>query len=102
MRKLIAQRHVIRQNMLSIIGICLVCYFSYHALLGERSYIGLVSLEKQISALSTQNEALQTERIALENKVVKLRPGSVDRDLLEERAQYVLGYYQPDTEIIIN
>lgn len=101
MKKLIAQRYVIRQNWLAIIGVCLFCYFSYHAVLGERSYIGLMSLERKIERVSANYEALHEERTALESKVVRLRPGSLDRDLLEERARYVLGYYRPDETVIL-
>ncbi len=101
MRKLIAQRYVIKQNMLAIIGVCLFCYFSYHALLGERSYIRLISLEKQTTKTSLIYKDLHTQRSALEEKVVGLRPGSLDKDLLEERARYVLGYHHPDEKIIL-
>ncbi len=102
MKKLIAQRYVIRQNWLAIMGFCLLCYFSYHALLGERSYIRLMSLERQITKVSATYDGLNGERAALEQRVVRLRPGSLDRDLLEERARYVLGLYRSDEEIILN
>ena len=101
MKRLIEQRYVIKQNLLAIIGFCLFCYFSYHAVLGERSYIQLMSLERQITKTSAVYEGLHGERTALETKVVKLRPNSIDRDLLEERARYVLGYAHPDDKIIL-
>lgn len=102
MRKLIAQRYLIRQNLLAIIGICLCAYFSYHALFGNRSYIRLVGLESRIEALSQKRDELTVHRVALHDKVVMLRPGSVDRDLLEERARYVLGYKMAGEITIIN
>ena len=70
-------------------------YFSYHAVFGNRSYIRLASLESQIETLSDKRDELAAQRTGLEDKVVMLRPGSVDRDLLEERARYVLGYHMP-------
>lgn len=102
MKKLIAQRYVIRQNWLAIMGFCLFCYFSYHALLGERSYIRLMSLERQITKVSATYDGLSDERVVLEEKVVRLRPGSLDRDLLEERVRYVLGFYRPEEKVILN
>ena len=36
-------------------------------------------------------DGLQVQRGAIEEDVVMLRPGSIDRDLLEERARVVLG-----------
>lgn len=101
MKKLIEQRYILRQNLLTIIGFCLFCYFSYHAALGERSYIGLISLERQVAKVSEQHEHLKTEREALEKKVTMLRPGSIDRDLLEERARYILGYGYENERIIL-
>jgi cell division protein FtsB len=101
MRKLLAQRYTIRQNLLAIIGFCLCFYFAYHALLGERSYIRLMKLERQIVRVSATYENLHEQRVALDDKVVRLRPGSLDRDLLEERVHYVLGYYHPDDKVIL-
>ena len=102
MRKLIEQRHVIRQNLLGIIAFSLFCYFSYHAVMGERSYLRLLSLQSQIEHLSADYKELREERMALENRVKKMRPGSLDRDLLEERVRIVLGYYHPDERIFID
>jgi len=102
MRKLIAQHRVIRQNWFVILGFCLFCYFSYHALLGERSYIRLMSLERQITKVSATYDGLHEDRQALESKVVKLRPDSLDKDLLEERVRYVLGFYRQDEQVILN
>lgn len=101
MKKLIAQRYVVRQNLLAIIGFILCCYFGYHAVLGQRSYIRLLSLERQISETTTTADHLTAERIALEGRVKMLRPGSIDRDLLEERARYVLGYSYDNERIVI-
>lgn len=100
MNKLIAHRYVIRQNWLAIMGFCLFCYFSYHAVLGERSYIRLMSLEREIAKISLTYDKRHEERSALEAKVVRMRPDTLDKDLLEERVHYVLGYYHPDTKTV--
>ena len=101
MRKIFTHRFLLSRNWLGIVGICLLCYFSYHALLGERSYIRLMSLERKTEKVSFVYHDLRTERMALENKVAKLRPGSLDKDLLEERVHHVLGYYHPDETVIL-
>mgnify|MGYP002366083543 CR=1 FL=1 len=51
-----------------------------------------LSLKKSVVELAEQSVQLQTEHLALETRVAKLRAGSIDRDLLEERARIVLGY----------
>ena len=101
MRRLIERRYVIRGNLLVIIGVTLALYFSYHIGFGERSYLRLMALENAETNLSAQYDQLHAQRVALEEKVVRLRPGSLDPDLLEERARYVLGYVRPDEKVIL-
>lgn len=101
MNRLLAHRYVLRKNLISLIGVCLCFYFIYHAVQGNRSVIRLTSLNKSIATMSQKYDSLQAERIALETKVKMLRPGSVNRDLLEERARLVLGYKHPDEVIIL-
>ena len=101
MKRLIEQRYVVRRNILSIIGGCLCVYFSWHVIAGERSILRLMSLERQIAKAETQIETTRHARETLEARVIKLRPGSIDPDLLEERARIVLGYTRPDEHIVI-
>ncbi len=101
MGRLIDQRYLIRHNFPAIIGFCLFLYFTYHIGFGERSILRLMMLERQTATVSQQYDRLHEERLALESKVVRLRPGSIDPDLLEERARYVLGYTLPGEQVII-
>lgn len=101
MKKLLQQRYVVKHNFVAIIGFCLCFYFSYHVVSGERSYLRLVSIEHSVERLSHQYDDLSEQRHALENKVVMLRPGSIDPDLLEERARVVLGYQHPDELVVM-
>jgi cell division protein FtsB len=102
MKRLISQRHVVKQNILSLIGFCLVCYFGYHTVMGERSIMRLMTLDRQLAKATETYDRNHAARVALEDKVSRLRPGSIDPDLLEERAHYVLGYTRPDEQIILN
>lgn len=101
MKRLIEQRYVVRQNFLTIIGLCLCVYFSYHIGMGERSAFRLMSLERSIDKTNAEFEATRAKRNLLEARVTKLRPGSIDPDLLEERARTVLGYARPDEHVVI-
>lgn len=102
MKAFLVNRHFLRQHWLSIVGFSLLSYFMYHALLGERSYVRLLKLERDVAEISSVYEENHHQRLALESRVIKLRPGSIDRDLLEERAHYVLGYYHPDEQVFLN
>lgn len=101
MKRLIEKRYILRKNMMAVIGICLSFYFSYHLVAGQRGYFRLMSLERQITEVTMQHEAVKAKREAIEKKVVMMRPGSIDRDLLEERIRYVLGYRYADELILL-
>lgn len=100
MRRLIEQRYAIRRNLPVIVGLILAFYFSYHIGFGERSYWRLRTLETSVEHLSVDYGQLNSERLALEGRVSRLRPGSLDPDMLEERARYVLGYVRVDETVI--
>ena len=101
MKRLIEQRYVVRQNLIPVIGICLSVYFCYHLVAGERSYLRLVSLNAQVADTNQELVLASADRELLERKVVMMRPGSVDRDLLEEQARKVLGFHYKDEKVLI-
>jgi cell division protein FtsB len=101
MKRLIEQRYVVRQNILTIIGLCLCVYFTYHVVMGERSKFRYGSLENAITRTTSEYEHTRAKREQLEARVIKLRPGSIDPDLLEERARIVLGFARDDEHVVI-
>lgn len=101
MKRLIQKRYIFRRNMLAIIGLCLSFYFCYHLIAGQRGYFRLISLESQAASVSAEYNTLKSERETVEKRVVMMRPGSIDRDLLEERARHVLGYRYKDEMILL-
>ncbi len=84
-----------------MIGICLCVYFSYHLILGNRSYQQHLSLKSTISQQELVLSSLQSRRYGVETKVKMMRPGSVDYDLLSERIRHVLGYKFADEAVIL-
>lgn len=101
MKRLIEQRYLVRHNILTIIGLGLTVYFAWHIVAGERSMFRLVSVNRMIEKVAVDYDSEHAQREQLEAKVVKLRPGSIDPDLLEERARTVLGYARADEHIVI-
>lgn len=101
MKRLIDRKYVVRQNLIAVIGVCLSFYFCYHLVAGERSYLRLVSLDRQIEATQEEYHVASAERETLEQKVVMMRPGNVNRDLLEEQARKVLGFHYKDEKVLI-
>ena len=84
----------------TLLGVCAVVYFGYHALQGERGVMTLLQLERRVDQAAVDLRAVEAERDALERNVQLMRPTSLDRDMLEERARVVLNYTRPD-EIVI-
>lgn len=87
--------------MIAVLGVCLSFYFCYHLIAGERSYLRLVSLDHQTETTMQQYRLAAAERSALEQKVMMMRPGSVNRDLLEEQSRKVLGFHYKDEKVLI-
>lgn len=91
-----------RKNILTLVGMSLCFYFSYHLLQGQRSYVRYLALQNSIGGLTQESRALQENRLALETRVSMLRSGSIDKDLLEERARIVLGYrHEGEKDILV-
>jgi cell division protein FtsB len=93
--------NIFRRNILAVIGLCLSFYFCYHLIAGQRGYIRMLSLNNQIERAEDSYAKLIDEREAIEKHVVMMRPGSIDRDLLEERARHVLGFRHKDELVIL-
>lgn len=102
MKRLIAQRYTIRRNFVALICACLSVYFIGNALFGERSSFRLIVLNNEIVQTGQEVANLKAQRLALESKVKKLRPGSLDPDMLEERARFVLGFNYASEQILLN
>jgi cell division protein FtsB len=87
--------------LMPFISILIVIYFTYHVFQGDRGVIALLRLQKNVSQLESERNNLIETKEHLEKNVYLLRPDSLDRDLLEERARAVLNFAYP-SEIIIN
>jgi len=92
MKKLLEHRYLVRKNIVTLVGIGLFVYFSYHLMQGERSLMRYLALQKSVSNLELKSFELSHEQEQLEKKVSMMRPGSINKDMLEERARIVLGF----------
>lgn len=88
-------------KLIPVIGFSLCFYFMWPLLQGERSYVRLMTLHHEMAATSGLLAQVRAERLALEKRVVGLRPGSIDRDLLDERARVMLGYRRAEERIVL-
>ena len=79
---------------------CMVVYFGFHAMQGERGFLAYVQLNKELTEAKLQAGEIAGRREALEMKVTGLRPESLDLDLLDERARLLLNYGQATDGVV--
>jgi cell division protein FtsB len=79
----------------------LAIYFGYHAVVGSRGLLAWRQLNHDIEATQQDLAALHAERRALEAKVRRLRPDSLDPDLIDELARRRLSLAGPLDVIIL-
>ncbi len=99
-------RNDIRQRVSQVLGplagAALIAYFGYHAVQGDRGLIAWWNLRQEIEKTDYELAAVTAQRKRLEHRVSLLRPESLDRDMLEERARAMLGVVHQDDLIVPN
>jgi len=83
------------------LGTAMIVYIAYHAVQGERGLIAFWQLHRQVTQAELIHQGLTAEKGILENRVKLLNPNSLDRDMLEERVRFMLGYSRPDETILL-
>jgi cell division protein FtsB len=89
-----------RQVLGPLMGAAMMVYFGYHAVQGDRGLIAWWNLRYELEKTEADLERVTVQKQALENRVALLRPQSLDRDMLEERARLMLGAVHTDDLII--
>ena len=84
-----------------VLAACVVAYFGYHALHGERGVPAWRELKVDLAQARAAEARLGQDRAQLARRVGLLRPDSLDPDLLEERANLLLGYSHGDDLVIL-
>jgi cell division protein FtsB len=83
-----------------VLGFCVVGYFAYHSVEGDRGLVAYLRLNEQITLAKAQLAEVASERKALEQRVSLLRPNRLDPDMLDERARLLLNLARPDEVVI--
>ncbi len=85
-------RRRLRHILSPLLGALITVYFGYHALTGERSIVSYWRLTQEVDEARAKLAVMKGERERLEHRVALLRPGTIDPDMLDERARWALGY----------
>jgi len=89
------------QTILSVLAACIVAYFIYHTIQGDRGWLEMLRLKNQVNTAQNDLLRLQKERRDLDHRVHLLRSDSLDPDLLDEQSRKTLGYTKPDEIVIL-
>ncbi len=82
------------------LGVALIVYFAFHLVHGDRGLVAWRDLTQKIEDTEAMARQVATERAAIERRVALLRPDSLDRDMLDERARNLLNLAHPDDLVI--
>ncbi|WP_241503796.1 FtsB family cell division protein [Ferruginivarius sediminum] len=89
-----------RQVAPQVIAVCLVGYFVFHAVQGERGLLAYLRLQQDLAQAKAVQSELAAQRKEMEHRVSLLRPDSLDPDMLEEQARHVLNFARPNEVVI--
>lgn len=81
-----------RQILPPVLAACVMGYFAYHSIQGERGFLALQQVKRDLAEARIKEAELAAERARLERRVKLLRPDGLDPDLLSERARLLLNY----------
>ena len=83
-----------------MICVTLSAYFIYHSLNGRFGLTSFKETNAKTRILKNELAALRKEREQLSARVKLLKPGSIEKDMLDEQARYYLDLIHED-EIVI-
>ena len=79
-----------------------MAYFAFHALHGDRGLFAWARYQQRIGDAERALARLKAERRVLEHRVRLLHPGSLDPDMLDERARLMLSYGRGDEIVFVH
>ncbi len=90
----------VRSILGPLFGLCLVAYFTFHLINGERGLIAWIQVRQYIDVAKDIHTDLAAQRRKIEHRIGLMRNESLDPDLLDEQARFMLNLGRPD-EIVI-
>jgi len=94
-----ARFKITRKKIFNIITIFMLLYFVFHSIYGSRGIIAYFKLQAELESSHKKLDQLRAERLEIENRTKLLRPGSLDRDMLDEKTRNVLGLSSPKEKV---
>ncbi|CAN7521303.1 FtsB family cell division protein [Pararhizobium sp. LjRoot238] len=86
--------------VMPLIAVAFLSYFGYHSIHGEFGLKATEKFDRQRVERQTRLDELTEQRKTLEKEVALLSDGSLERDMLDEKARFGLNMSRAD-EIVI-
>lgn len=93
-------RYRFKQIITPVIGVCVIGYFAYHSIQGDRGVLAYLRLNIEVSKAEATLAGLKREHQDLSKKVAHLHPDSLDADMLDEMARNTLNLVEKN-EIVV-
>jgi cell division protein FtsB len=88
-----------KRTAINAVILLMLMYFIFHAIYGSRGIVAYFRLQSELEDSHQKLATLRAERLEIENKTKLLRPGSLDKDMLDETTRDVLGVSSSEEEI---
>ncbi|MHB0950380.1 MAG: FtsB family cell division protein [Allorhizobium sp.] len=88
--------------VLPVVTVAFLSYFGYHSIHGDYGLIAAQDFEKLRFKRSAELAELVSRREKLERQVELMSDGSLERDMIDEKARYQLNVSRPDEIVIFN
>ncbi|WP_188259642.1 FtsB family cell division protein [Azospirillum tabaci] len=95
-----AAKSALRQAIGPAIGSCVVAYFVYYAVQGDRGLLAMNHLKAEIATAESVLDQVKAERERMDRRAQLMRSDHLDRDMLDERARTMLNLSGPRDVII--
>jgi cell division protein FtsB len=82
------------------LGGCVLAYFAYHTVQGDRGLLSYLRLSNEVARAEAAVTDLTAERRELQHRANLLDEDAVDLDMLEERLRLDLQMIRPDEVVI--
>jgi cell division protein FtsB len=100
MRTRFKRKKTVLRASLYLLGVGCLCYFAYHPVTGTFGLRSGKAMEARIAELELQSQTLLERKIYLEKQVKLMSDGTLEADMLDERARNLLAVSRED-EIVI-
>lgn len=88
-----------KKTAFNVLILAMLLYFVLHSIYGSRGIIAYFKLKAELENHHSKLSVLRAERLETENRAKLLRPESLDKDMLDEKARNILGLLAPNEKV---